>query len=895
MLLRKRSLAALLAVAMTACAGSTAYQQARDEEAIGHWDLAVMQYAKAVETDPTNSTYSIALERAKRKASQIHFEKGKMYRASGRPDLAVVEFAQTVLLDPTNDYAELELRKAEDDVAKQEAERAADSRMETLKKKTRGARAVTPMLEPSSDRPINLNFPQPKPIKQIYRALADAAGINVVFDPQLKDDNVSIVLNSIDFQKALETLIRQENHFYKVIDEHTILIAADTPQNRKTYEDLVIRTFFLSNADVTEVANALRALLQTTRISVNKAENSITLRDTSDKVAVAERIVEQNDKQVAEVVVDVELLQINTTKAQNLGIQLVPRAVGATIPSPGTGVTNLGATVANGFTWDQLQQIGIKSFGFTIPSVVLTFIKDNSDAELLAKPQLRIAEGQKAQLLIGDRVPIPVSSFNTSNVSGSNVVPITSYQYQDIGIKIEVEPRVHHNKEVTLKLMTEVSNIAGYAPTTSGQQPQPIIGTRTISSNIRLKDGETNFLAGLYRTDKSNAKETIPFIGDIPVIGRIFSRVNTDSKTTDLVLTLTPHIIRIPDITEEDLTPVYVGTDANISYQGGPRIENPNRDAGPFQPRAPIQRTPPPAAQPPQNPGINLAPGGAPTDIFRQPAQPPTQSPQNQVPPQSKSQSRFAGSGSGRRGASLGGRQRHAGAPRLRSGIPDARGGAAADDHGPRHLARRIPWRDAARPVRPLGRGGGLGAAGPDQRGRHGVRVHLGQRGDAGASGFGGPLRNPCRRGDHAARDRRGPRQRRLRAGRDGRSRGHLFDGDGGRSMSMASPVRRRSEWGFTMVELAIVAVMISILAAMAVPVARYSVRRQKELELRHQLRTMREAIDKYKQLSDAGLIPLEIGGRAIPRSSRRWPRASTSSARSRRSSGSSAASRSIP
>jgi general secretion pathway protein D len=637
----KRSVAVLMCVVLSACAGSTAYQQAKDEEAVGHWDLAVMQYAKAAENDPTNSTYKLALERAKRKASQIHFEKGKMYRASGRPDLAVVEFAQTVLLDPTSDYAEAELRKSEAEVAKLEAERAADSRMQTLKKKTKGARAVTPMLEPSSDRPINLNFPQPKPVKQIYRALADAAGINVVFDPQLKDDNVSIVLSSIDFQKALETLIRQENHFYKIIDEHTILIAADTPQNRKTYEDLVIRTFFLSNADVTEVANALRALLQTTRISVNKAENSITLRDTSDKVAVAERIVEQNDKQVAEVVVDVELLQINTTKTQNLGIQLVPRAVGATIPSPGTGVTNLGATVANGFTWDQLQQIGIKSFGFTIPSVVLTFIKDNSDAELLAKPQLRIAEGQKAQLLIGDRVPIPVSSFNTSNVSGSNVVPITSYQYQDIGIKIEVEPRVHHNKEVTLKLMTEVSNISGYAVGSgqNGSQPQPIIGTRTISSNIRLKDGETNFLAGLYRTDKSNAKETIPFLGDIPILGRIFSKVKTDNQTTDLVLTLTPHIIRIPDITEEDLTPVYVGTDANISYQGGPRVENPNRDAGPFeqQPggRPQIQRTPPPAGQPTPIPGINLVPGSAPTDIFRQPTPPPSQ-PQNQVPPQPK-------------------------------------------------------------------------------------------------------------------------------------------------------------------------------------------------------------------------------------------------------------------
>ncbi|HTR05037.1 MAG TPA: secretin N-terminal domain-containing protein [Thermoanaerobaculia bacterium] len=637
--MKKLSRIASLAVLVAAvgCVGTRTFQEAREQEQLGHYDLAVMQYAKALELDPTSPLYKAALARARVKASQFHFEKGKMYRNSGRYDLAVVELEQSVLLDPTNDYAATELKHAREDKAKQDEERNADSKIERIKKKVKGARAVAVILEPSSDKPINLNFPQQKPVKQIYRALADAAGINVIFDPQLKDDNVSIVLSNIEFQKALETLLRQENHFYKIIDERTILIAADTPQNRKTYEDLVIRTFFLSNADVTEVANALRALLQTTRISVNKAENSVTLRDTADKVAVAERIVEMNDKQVAEVVVDVELLQVNTDKLLDLGLTLNPRSVAATIPAPG-GTTNLGAALGAGqFSWSQLKQINVNSFGFTIPSAQLNFIKDNTDAELLAKPQLRIAEGQKAQLLIGDKVPIPVTSFNTSNISGSNVVPVTSYQYQDVGIKIEVEPRVHHNKEVTLKLMTEVSNINGYVGVAPAQQP--IIGTRTISSNIRLKDGETNFLAGLYRTDKAVTKNLIPFLSDLPVVGLLFTHTNDDKKVTDLVLTLTPHIIRIPDVTEEDVTPYFVGTDANISYQGGPRVENPTRDQGPFgeQPGGGGKPAPaaPGAARPPAgNPGINLAPGGGPTDIFRQPATPPPGSPQQQVPPQ---------------------------------------------------------------------------------------------------------------------------------------------------------------------------------------------------------------------------------------------------------------------
>jgi general secretion pathway protein D len=645
MKLWKQAAAAALCLVLVGCAGANAFRVAQDEEELGHWDVAVMNYARAVELQPTTTGYKTALARAKLRASQYHFEKGKMYRASGQPDLAVIELQQTVLLDPTNDYAAVELKKAQDDLAKQDAERNADSNMVRIKKKTKGARAVMPILEPSSDRPINLNFPQPKPIKQIYRALADAAGINVVFDPQLKDDNVSIVLTGIDFQKALETLIRQENHFYKIIDERTILIAADTPQNRKTYEDLVIRTFFLSNADVTEVANALRALLQTTRISVNKAENSITLRDTSDKVAVAERIVDQNDKQVAEVVVDVELLQINSEKAQTLGLKLDPYSIGAVIPSPGTGVTNLGATVAGGFTWDQIKQININSFGFTLPKATIDFLKTNTDAELLAKPQLRIAEGQKAQLLIGDKVPIPVTTFQTVSTGTTLTSPATSFQYQDIGIKIEVEPRVHHTKEVTLKLMTEVSNINGTV--TNGGLEQPIIGTRTISANIRLKDGETNFLAGLYRRDKQITKGTIPFIGDLPILGRLFTHDDRDSKTTDLVLTLTPHIIRIPDVTEEDITPVYVGTDANISYQGGPRVENPQRDAGPFEGRpgaggrqpanVPVSQ---PGAQP--APGSIPAPGGMPSDIFRpapqpQPNPPPATPPREAIPPQASS------------------------------------------------------------------------------------------------------------------------------------------------------------------------------------------------------------------------------------------------------------------
>ena len=237
---------------------------------------------------------------------------------------------------------------------------------------------------------------------------------------------------------------------------------------------------------------------------------------------------------------------------------------------------------------------------------------------------MRISEGQKAQLIIGDKVPIPTTTFNTGTTVGGNIVPVTSFQYQDVGIKIDVEPRVHHNKEVTMKLTVEASNLNGSVEIQAGQK-QPIIGTRTITSNIRLKDGETSFLAGLLRHDKQQTTTSVPFLGDIPIIGRLFTDRSTDVKSQDLMLTLTPHIIRIPDISEEDLEPVYVGTDSNISYQGSPRIESP-AVSGPFD----FQRRQPPPVRAPVTQPAGPVPQNLTPDAFHPAPPPPT--PQPEVP-----------------------------------------------------------------------------------------------------------------------------------------------------------------------------------------------------------------------------------------------------------------------
>ncbi len=571
---------ALLLLALTGCSAHRVFRTAEEEERAQHWDLAVLGYQKAAEMDPGNLRYKISLTRARNKAALGHYHRGVLYRTSGNLDLALIELEQAIAIDQTIGTAQQEVKKVKADIEARQREIEGGTPVEKAKAKTRGVRANAPLLNPSSTKPIDLIFPTDTPIKKIYSYLGAAAGINIIFDPQLKDDKFSLDLRNVTFQKALETVLRQAGHFYKVLDEKTIIVAQDNTQNRKEYEDLVIRTFFLSNGDVKDVSAMIRSILDLRRLGTIPQLNAIIIRDTADKVAVAEKIIEINDKAQSEVLIDVELVVLDTTKAVELGAQLSAYTTTAGLTAPAGSTSGSSGSLP----WAQIWKLGLKDFSFTIPTVTFNFIKNNSDAEVLAKPQLRIAEGAKAQLIIGNKVPIPMTTINTQQaIGGTGIVPITSFQYQDIGIKIDIEPRVHHNKEVTLKLTVEASTQNGSIPSPSGDQP--IIGTRTITSTIRLKDGETSILAGLIRTDKTKTKSILPFLGDLPLIGALFNYTKENNSRTDLLMTLTPHIVRSPSITEEDLIPVWVGTENNVSFSGKTtQLESPRADGSPFDP-----------------------------------------------------------------------------------------------------------------------------------------------------------------------------------------------------------------------------------------------------------------------------------------------------------------------
>ncbi len=606
-------LAGLALVLLTGgCVSSRSLRDGEEAEKREHWDLALLAYQKAYNADPGNLQARAAYERMRLKAARVHYERGKINRQSGQIDLALLELEQAVALDPTSDAAQQEYKRAKADAETRKREVAGGTPVERAKAAARGQKAGPPMLNPASDKPIDVSFPPDTNIKKIYQTLCAAAGINVIFDPQLKDDRFTLDLRGMSFQKALEVAMRQAGHFYKVLDERTIVIAQDTQQNRREYEDLVIRTFFLSNGDVKDVSAMVRGVLDMRRLQTIPQLNAIVIRDTADKVAVAEKLIEANDKAKSEVIVDVELLLVARTSLLELGTQLSQYTTTASV------VDSTGKPVGS-LLWDQIKNLGLSDLAFTIPSATFYFIKNNTDAQVLAKPQLRIAEGEKGSLVIGDRVPIPVTTINTQQAIGNTaLIPVTSFQYQDVGIKVEIEPRVHHNKEVTLKLVLEISNISGYVSQPNGPS-QPQIGTRNITTTIRLKDGETNFLAGLVRRDQTSSKDKIPFLGDLPLVGPLFTHVKNQDQSTDVFMTLTPHIVRAPSITEEDLLPIWVGTENNVSYSGmGTRLESPAAVGSPFDQTAPGAG---PRATVPTRPGAQPATpfgqGTAPSDPFK--------------------------------------------------------------------------------------------------------------------------------------------------------------------------------------------------------------------------------------------------------------------------------------
>jgi general secretion pathway protein D len=581
--------------------GQTDFGQGKKAEALQDYDAAVAYYLKALKSDPHNANYKIKLNKLRFEACEIHIKKGVELRKKDDLQGAVSEFQRAQTLDPSSPIAEQELRKTVEMLA--EKNHQADTAPEPGGDASQSPLAERPPeIKPLSHAPINLKMSNDAKI--VYETIGKLAGLTVIFDPDFPARRINTELNNVTLEQALDIVGLESKAFWKAVTENIILVVPDQPQKRRDYEEQVVKTFYVSNAvqaqDLTEIVTGLRQLLDLKRIQQLNSQNAIIVRDTPDKLMLAEKMIRDIDKAKPEVVIDVEVLEARLDRLRNLGVVL-PQSTSITFT--GGGSTSSGSVALN-----QLKNISSGDYSISMPSATANYLLSDSDSRVIQNPEVRTVDGQPAKLRIGDRIPVATGSFQAGvgvGTTGVNPLVNTQFQYLDVGVNIDITPRVHPNHEVSMKVKVEVSSHTGDA--TIGGITQPIISQRVIEHDIRLKEGEANILGGLIQRTDTKSTSGWPGLTKIPILGRLFSDTNTDHQEDEVLIVLTPHIVRIPELTKANLRSMYSGTETYIQVKHESDVRAPAAPPGPAAQPAP--QTPAPTAAPPV---VNVPKAGAP-------------------------------------------------------------------------------------------------------------------------------------------------------------------------------------------------------------------------------------------------------------------------------------------
>ncbi|HVH55928.1 MAG TPA: secretin N-terminal domain-containing protein [Vicinamibacterales bacterium] len=593
----RASLAVFALACAAACASNGALKAGQRAERVQDYDRAVVEYTKAAREHPDDANARAALERARLRAAQDHFTRARRLAAIESYEEAVIEYQLASELNPTDGSVQKELKDARQKLRTRLAvSREGRTELQTLIERSRD------FAPEGMDLPADVKFPQSMRFgsaassRAVFSAIARFAGINIVFDPAFRDAPLAIDLRDTTLQDALTALTASTQTFYRVTAPRTITIIPDTLEKRREYEEAIVRVFHLSNADIKEVTDLLRIVIDIRQISPMTATNSVAIKDTPERIAAAARLISAIDKARPEVVIDVELLEVDRTRLREWGLQI------ASPDSPGIS----GSIDVNrpGMTLETLSNL-TKSDVFLagIPGIYYRLLKNDANTRALANPQLRTSDGLAAQARFGERVPVPVTTFAPIATGGINQQPITSFVYENIGVNIDITPRLHHDDEVSLALKISLSNISG-----EGFGGLPTFGNREINTTIRLKDGETNMLAGLIRDDERTVLSGVPGLSDLPLIGRLFANERKQTQVTDIILTLTPHVVRVLDVSESDLRPFKLGRDYGAPGGDGPpqQLPMPPRDE-PILPG--MEKPSPQPAMPFPQPLIGTLPG----------------------------------------------------------------------------------------------------------------------------------------------------------------------------------------------------------------------------------------------------------------------------------------------
>src|ERR1035438_5091250 len=652
------------------------------------WDEALDNYEKALSEDPADIVYQMAATKVHFQAGQSHIDKGMKLRSAGQLGEALIEFQKAYAINPGSAAAAQEVRRTTE-MIERERRRVEETGKESTPKEralTEGEKAKketedridsilpVPGVRPIDASPIHLRMNGSA--KLLFETVAKGAGLNVLGDPECQRQvrsSVPVEFENSTLEEALDYLSVITKSYWKPLSPNTIFITMDNPNKRRDYEEQVAKVFYLSNVstpqELQEIVNAVRSVADIQRFFPYNAQNAIIAKGSADQVALAEKILHDLDKPRSEVVVDIIVMEASSIYTRQLtaaiastgltvpgnftprsGLQVVNNATttatttGSTsTTSTGTTTTGTGTTTTASGTAIPLSNLGHLSsadFSTTIPSALLQAVLSDATTKVLQSPQLRAVDNLKATLKIGDRQPTATGSFQPG-IGGVGINPLvnTQFTFIDVGVNVEITPRVHENGDVSLHVDLDISSVTGHV--NLGGIDQPIIGQRKISHDIRMPDGAVQLLAGLTKYQDTKTKTGIPGLGSIPVLGRLFSSESVDRERQELMIALIPHVVRRPEYTAENLRGIAVGNQQSVHLNYGRQAGSPpSAGSAPAAGSMPPAGTVPPAVTPaaapkkdePANPPMTAAnqaavppmglPAGAPASTPPGPARP---------------------------------------------------------------------------------------------------------------------------------------------------------------------------------------------------------------------------------------------------------------------------------
>jgi general secretion pathway protein D len=611
------------------------FQKGAKAEARQDYEAAFEFYKAAYQQKPEDLRYRVPYERTRMLSAASKIKRAQKLRDQGNLQEALTLFQQALEIDPSNDLAAQEIRRTEQMMQKggsggeaTSAQPSAREEEDPLRKRLE--RASSPVaLEQFPDSPITA-LEMTEDSKVAYETIGKLAGINVLFDPDYTSRRLTIKLKGVSLQEGLDIVALESRTFWRPVTPNTIFVAQDTQAKRRELEQNVVKTFYLGNVsgptDLQDIVNAIRTVLEVQRIQQIPSQSAIVIKGTPDQLALASKMIDDIDKSKPEVIVDVWVAQVRRDKLRNLGItppQNLTAALQGTNTTSSTGTGTTTTTSGGSLNFNDLQHLNSTNYAVTIDPLKAVALFSDADTKIMQNPKIRATDNEKATLTIADKIPIATGSFGTPLGIGTGVGSVgvnTQFTYTDVGVKMEITPRVHPDGQVTLKTSLEISNLNGSQ--TIGGITQPIISTRKVEHTIRLMDGETNLLGGILEVDDTTTVSGTPFLGQIPLLKYLFSSTQKQHTTNELVFILVPHIVRSQELNDLNRRAFDVGTGSGIDL----------RMAGRQVPASNV--TPAAAAPAPQQPA-----GGAPATAARQPA---ATVPQQQVPGQQPQQQNAA-------------------------------------------------------------------------------------------------------------------------------------------------------------------------------------------------------------------------------------------------------------